>query len=419
MLGVLTWPCFHYACNDRQGFAIRIFWTPNFEVAPRPEVADAIYAAVPDFGGYLLKVGSESQGGLATPANINGIAALLVRNRSNETSGAVFVRGFIYGSKYGKANRESVPAAFFGPYDGEYASNVYILGKYTALDYETSAPINALDGLMQKTNYGPDVEVGKGFLMSWATRWAGWLNANNWRGAGNTGLLNRAVTQGFLGVIIIGNGPGWTTNPLNMVNVYAFGRLSWDTTATAADIHLEWAKRTFGADSPAVSGPANVTGILELSLSAADLLGIYRGYRGIWYKFAGDSLRSKPVNEQMVGSGGIGMPGKESGELLKLYAPKLQAIYGNASDPRTQAGLLEFGSYKPSHTLPSGISLLDDMKQRPVAGLNVTLQMMSLWQQLKGSVDDRYWAVTATEMALFAQQAQLQNARLQTALAKL
>jgi alpha-glucuronidase len=65
----------------------------------------------------------------------------------------------------------SVPAAFFGPYDGQYASNVFVLGKYSALDYETSEPINALDGLLKKTKYGPDMEVGKGFFMSWAKNW--------------------------------------------------------------------------------------------------------------------------------------------------------------------------------------------------------------------------------------------------------
>jgi hypothetical protein len=185
-------------------YAIKLFWTPNYELAPMQDVADRLYRAVPDFGGYLLKVGSEGQGGVATPANINAVAAVLIRNASSgESSGVVMVRGFIYGSEYGKSNRESIPAAFFGPYDGQYKSNVYVMGKYAALDYEADAPINALDGLMQKTAYGPDVEVGKGFAMSWASRWQGWLEADNWRGAGGTSLLNREVTQGFLGVIIV------------------------------------------------------------------------------------------------------------------------------------------------------------------------------------------------------------------------
>ena len=401
-----------------RAFAIRLFWTPNYELAPQQQVADAVYEAVPDFGGYLLKVGSEGQGGLATPENINAIASLLARNASGETPGVVMVRGFIYGSKYGKKDRESVPAAFFGPFDGKYADNVYILGKYSALDYETSAPINAMDGLMQKTKYGPDVEVGKGFLMSWASRWEGWLGFNNWRGAGDSALRNREVTQGMLGVIIIGNGAAWTTNPLNMVNVFAFGRLSWNTSATTADIHSEWLRRTFGVGQ-ASAAAAGIETILEMSERAADLLSLYRGYRGVWYKFEGDGLRSKPVNDQMLSKDGIGTPGDEAKELLGLYAPKLRAIYSNASHPLTQVGLLEFGNYKPSHQLTNGLTLLEDMKQRPVQGVNITVEMSRRWQAVRGAVDDRYWTLTNTEIELFIRQAQLQNERLQTALGKL
>jgi alpha-glucuronidase len=62
-----------------RAYAIRLFWTPNYLLAPQQEVADALWRAVPDFGGYLLKVGSEGQGGIATPENINAIAAVLRR----------------------------------------------------------------------------------------------------------------------------------------------------------------------------------------------------------------------------------------------------------------------------------------------------------------------------------------------------
>ena len=45
-------------------YAIRVYWTPNFLLAPLAATADALYAAIPDFGGYLLKIGSEKQGGV-------------------------------------------------------------------------------------------------------------------------------------------------------------------------------------------------------------------------------------------------------------------------------------------------------------------------------------------------------------------
>lgn len=34
-------------------YAIRLFWTPNFLLAPNRSTADALFKAVPDFGGYL------------------------------------------------------------------------------------------------------------------------------------------------------------------------------------------------------------------------------------------------------------------------------------------------------------------------------------------------------------------------------
>jgi hypothetical protein len=209
-----------------RGYGIRLFFTPNYLLASEPGVADKLYEAVPDFGGYLLKVGSESQGGIATPENINIIAKVLRRPPgSGQRNGTAVVRGFIYGSTYckdhdeSKTNRMAIPAMFFRQYDGKYDANVFIMGKYSALDYETTEPINPLDGLLRHTGYGPDVEVGKGFPMAWTSRWEEWLNFDNMRGAGSSGtrLLNRETTTAFLGVCILGTNPSWTDNPLNMV----------------------------------------------------------------------------------------------------------------------------------------------------------------------------------------------------------
>ena len=53
------------------------------------------------------------------------------------------VRGFIYGSAYckdhdeSKTNRMAIPAMFFKQFDGQYDANVYVMGKYSALDCES------------------------------------------------------------------------------------------------------------------------------------------------------------------------------------------------------------------------------------------------------------------------------------------
>ena len=51
------------------------------------------------------------------------------------------------------------------------------------------------------------------------------------------------------------------------------------------------------------------------------------------------------------------------------YSPAVQRIYRNKTDPRTEAVLLEFGTLSPhSYTLTNGLTLAEDMVQRPKKG---------------------------------------------------
>ena len=174
-----------------RAYAIRLYWTPNYLLAAEQSTADALFNAVPDLGGYLLKIGSEKQGGVPNVDTINPIAQTLLRPAgSGQRNGSVLLRGFIYGSKgvissgfnYTKQSRFAIPPSVFGPGDGKYLHNVHIMGKYSPLDFETQEPINPLDGLLKHTKYGPEYVVGKdGFMMSWVSRWTDWLNFDNHR----------------------------------------------------------------------------------------------------------------------------------------------------------------------------------------------------------------------------------------------
>ena len=153
-----------------RAYAIRLYWTPNYLLASEQATADALYTAVPDLGGYLLKIGSEKQGGVPDYKTINPIAQTLLRPAgSGQRNGSVLLRGFIYGSKgvissgfnYTKQSRFAIPPSVFGPGDGLYLSNVHIMGKYSPLDFETQEPVNPMDGLLKHTKYGPEYVVGK------------------------------------------------------------------------------------------------------------------------------------------------------------------------------------------------------------------------------------------------------------------
>ncbi|MHC4177732.1 MAG: alpha-glucuronidase family glycosyl hydrolase, partial [Planctomycetota bacterium] len=74
-------------------YGITLYWTPNYLLALQKSTADALYSRVPDFGGYLLKLGSEKQNGDPRPQMANRIADHL-----KPYGGRALVRAFVYGN---------------------------------------------------------------------------------------------------------------------------------------------------------------------------------------------------------------------------------------------------------------------------------------------------------------------------------
>ena len=130
--------------------------------------------------------------------------------------------------------------------------------------------------------------MGKSFPMSWVQAWEDWLLFDNGRGAGShpgaqdessTTLLNKDSIDSTLGVLMMGTAASWYECPLNLVNLYGFGRLSWNTSLTKGEIYEEWLGLTFGTMQPSTAKPttAAVRELLALSERVATELGIYHG----------------------------------------------------------------------------------------------------------------------------------------------
>ena len=97
--------------------------------------------------------------------------------------------------------------------------------------------------------------------------------------------------------------PSWEANPLNMVNYYAFGRLAWSPSLTADAIYAEWVGLTFGLAFAGGSGGAGVRGALNLTEGIVDALGMYHGYRGVWYEIQPDGSFRSPNSVRCLAFG--------------------------------------------------------------------------------------------------------------------
>ena len=62
---------------------------------------------------------------------------------------------------------------------------------------------------------------------------------------------------------MISPAPAWTKSPLNAVNYYGLGRLSWNPDLTVDDIYTEWIQQTFGDDPEVLRTTKTVLMMLE------------------------------------------------------------------------------------------------------------------------------------------------------------
>jgi alpha-glucuronidase len=378
-------------------FGITLYWSPNHLLALRPETADRIYAAVPDFGGYLLKLGSEAQEGDPRPAMVNRIADTLKPH-----GGQALLRAFVYGKyRYSDDDIRSLnPYEVIGSNDGKYRDNVVIVSKGSPLDWDFSAPIPALDGAIQKNLYGSELVIAKSWPLSWVEKWKWWLEQDNYRKG--PGSLNKFDLRCVLGVSMISPAPGWTSCPLNMVNYYCLGRLAQNPDLTVDELYTEWIRLTFG-DDPEVL--ATVKTILLLSDDATRKLYHYRGYRGIWIDLRDKTDLVQDKTPHTITREGVGPATPAMRErVLAQFAPGLREVYG---DPvRGEEFFASFNFLKLDQPLSIGRTVVQDLYANLDEAAKLAATLPELWQKLEGKIDERRFRLTLDTLNEWMRQAE-------------
>ena len=102
----------------------------------------------------------------------------------------------------------------------------------------------------------------------------------------------------------------------------------------------------------------------------------------------------------------------------------MQKIYKNHTDPRTEAVLLEFGTFQPSYKLTNGKTLAEDMVARPKQGAQDAAALVTSWQAIAAGVKslnggEEYYNTTLTQLQAFALEATQQSAKIARAVGKI
>lgn len=370
--------------------------------------ADRIYAAIPDFGGFLVKANSEGQPGPQDYGRSHADGANMLAAALG-TRGDVIWRAFVY-SADDETDRTRQAYAEFVPLDGKFAPNVILQVKNGPLDFQPREPFHPLFGAMPSTRLMLEAQVTREYLgqasgiVYLAPMWEEVLNEDTGRG----GTVAQVVSGGGIaGVANTGADRNWTGGHFDQANWYAFGRLAWDPSLSSEAIAREWAAQTFSRD------PVFVDRIVPVMLASratledyiapyglAHLMGTGHHYGPEPWQCELPRPEWNPCYYHRADSIGIGFDRTPQGsDALSQYAPRVAARW---ADPATidEDYLLWFHRVRWGQRMQDGQTLWHRLVARYDRGERAVAEMQSAWAELAPHVDSQRHADVAASLAI-------------------
>jgi alpha-glucuronidase len=385
--------------------------------------ADEIYAAIPDFGGFLVKANSEGQPGPQDYKRTHADGANMLADAVAPHGGIVMWRAFVYSNTV-PVDRVMQAYDEFVPLDGAFRDNVIVQVKNGPLDFQPREPFHPLFGAMPRTPIMLELQITKEYLgqdshlVFLAPLFEEVLHADTYRrGKGSTvgsvidGTLHGYPRTAIAGVANVGSDPNWAGSTFNQANWYAYGRLAWDHRLASGDIADEWIRMTLSNDARVVapvrrmmlaSREAVVNYMTPLGLAHIMATGHHYG-PGPWAN-AGRPDWSPPYYHR-ADSLGLGFERTARGSnAVAQYAEPVRARY---ADPRTTPDslLLWFHHVGWRDTLATGRTLWNELAHRYDAGVDSVRAMQRTWDSVGGRIDAQRHAETRSLLATQAREA--------------
>ncbi|MEV4016501.1 alpha-glucuronidase [Nonomuraea angiospora] len=205
---------------------------------------EQVYAAIPDFGGYVVKADSEGQPGPFAYGRTHADGANMLAEALAPFGGVVHWRAFVYNHRQDWRDRSTdrARAAYdhFAPLDGRFLDNAILQVKHGPMDFQTREPVSPVILAMQGTRLAVELQVTQEYtgqqrhVCYLAPMWSEILAFEDVAEAGD-----------LVAVSNVGDDRYWTGHPLAQANLYAFGRLAWDPGLDPAAVLDEWIDLTF------------------------------------------------------------------------------------------------------------------------------------------------------------------------------
>jgi alpha-glucuronidase len=370
--------------------------------------ADEIYAAIPDFGGFLVKANSEGQPGPQDYGRSHADGANMLAGALGPR-GTVIWRAFVY-SAADDTDRAMQAYAEFVPLDGQFADNVIVQVKNGPIDFQPREPFHPMFGAMPRTRLMLEAQITKEYLgfashlAFLAPMWEEVLDADTGHGAS---VADNIAPVGMAGVANTGSDRNWSGSDFDQANWYAFGRLAWDPALPSEQIAREWAAQTFSREPEFLDAavPMMLTSRQAVvdymtPLGLAHLMDTGHHYGPAPWVCDLERPEWNPCYYHRADDSGIGLDRTSRGSnALSQYAPSAAAQWADAEtiDP---AFLLWFHHVGWDHMMPSGRSLWEELVGRYDAGVAAAGGMAATWAGLERWVDPQRHRAVAENLAI-------------------
>ena len=202
--------------------------------------AKEIYAAIPDFGGFLVKANSEGQPGPGDYQRTHAEGANMLADAVKPYGGIIMWRSFVYGANHKGEDRVKQAVSEFKGMDGKFRDNVILQSKNGPLDFQPREPYAPIFDNIRQTPQIAELQITQEYLGQ--SKHLTYL-APMWKEF--FGFVNPSKLVGISGVANIGDDANWCGHPFSQANWYAFGRLAWNPSLSAEEIAHEWLVQTY------------------------------------------------------------------------------------------------------------------------------------------------------------------------------
>lgn len=208
------------------------------------ERADAVWAAIPDFAGFLVKADSEHRPGPFTYGRTHAEGANMLARAVAPHGGVLVWRAFVYNCKQDwrdtATDRPMAAYQTYAPLDGQFDDNVILQVKNGPFDFQVREPVSPTFYAMPNTRLGLELQLAQEYTGQQVDLYA---MSPMWRELSDD--LPPETVSAVAAVSNLGRDDNYTGHPFAAANLYGYGRYAWDPRVEPEEVLRRWAKLTY------------------------------------------------------------------------------------------------------------------------------------------------------------------------------